>query len=1129
MPSSKDDTFNLIQDSKKILSCFEAILQLPNGASALKAFHEKDKMKKKTFSNFILKNHTEFDEDVLPHLKVKLNVVKYNWKKEPILIYDNRFLKIVKPEWPELCWILDKNDNIVKRGDFNLCPRFSVKSSVSNLPREQDLFELLPVKSKFKNPTNLKEVKKIIKKYNLEDCTIVWYHWRITNVSNRFGEVWLQPPPNKRTTLDIEAFLKPDYSIGFRGSTKYLDDLDPIKKSAKEIERESEITLDPPEPLNEFQRNCSASVSVCLTGLNEFFNLSALSLEEWKNTSFSLGKTIAVLWIDLDTEGRARFATYKDFEREFQIELIHQKDWKKLFEVMFEQREKIKEKLSSILQPAVNYLKKCAQNINSPFKRCLSNLETCISNSKVLVYGNDHVMHSVKLQFTHFMFCRKPKGFRGVTLNPDSRNNLVMLKSSEMTIYNFSNYLELEKNLDNFLPPPVISGSIKYLQNQKPQANQQSTYSYVKNRGLQQSQQLFEAWQTFGKMFVDQFQYDIFSLPFLNLPGLSYKAVWTFYTRSGGWYHHGLEKTKPFDKDLLRQHCHGGFSYSAKLKRDAGDLLEENSEERCRNIQGCDIRSSYGYACSELSAVKGFCTSYKCTKENNTLTRCDPVARFKNFEFLSVFYTIHHLETKLEVNIKTVYSNFSQFGIFYVKNFPLDLAIVTTEGNLRLFNMDGAYAHGCREGCPDLRSYVRNKSRRELEDDSQKRDDFIRDWCKEINAKANNENHCTYSIKTNCHDPPYFRKNLDNYFKIFPVLSSLVSHYFYSQEITLDELFFCSDDLTFICLAEGYVPQIELNPLFILSNKNNNWNRAGSTLKNEPLFFTRDYLNWLVREFNFRVTKVHKVWIYKKCKVFNLVFKQMIEKRALSSTSNSQKQHLKNVVNFCAGYLGLNEQKNKTVTKVRLVTQLGKDFDIFNTEVIPQDSIENVSYKILRKTIIKKKGRASVNAALPLYCLITEFGKMRLSQVMCFYERFLVPKKFKFVYSQIDNLILILSTETIEQATKPGLKKKFLAVQSTLFGLSPGQLKEEFEFISSDRWRFVSGMPQNYAILAENNTGIHKNNGLNCISSEKSYSASCDILNKMKVFVQQERRVDKMCNTETVTKTLCYSRHLTSQ
>ena len=1073
-----------------------------------------------SFSKYILKFQKDFDTDILPLLKVKLNIVKLNSRNKIVLIYDNRFLSFVEPGWPEICWILNKREKIIKEGNFSICVPFSEASTVANLPPEESLCDLLSGSQtlKFKNPNNFKETLKIIKRNKLEAGTLFSYFWKIVQKNKRMGQAWIRPLNGQPAKLEVEAFLKPDYTVGFRRSTKYLDTpLLPSKKEKKEREKKQDTSLPP----DEFQKNCSSSVSSAAFGLNLLFDISALTLEQFQTLSVGLGDTAAVLWIDLDSDSKARFATYKDSQLEQQIELATQKDWKRLFDLIYKQREKILQEKTSILDPAVSYLKQVTKEEGgNAFKKCLNNLNACIKNSKLLVYSkDDSVLHSLKTQFCYYLVQKKKKGFRGITLNGDSTNNLTTLKTADLTIFNFFNYFELEENSTDFLPPPTISGD-RRLQRQPAQANQQSTLAYVKRRGTVQARQLLLAWRAFGKMFLQQFGFDIFSVPLSSLSNLSFKSVWRLYTRLGGFYQHGLETAKEFDQDMLRSHCHGGFSFSALVKREVGEPLIENPSEECKNIQGCDIRSSYGFACSQMSAVKGFCTSYKWSEEASCLVRCDRFARFKSFEFQSVFFTIHQLETRFKVNIKTIYSNFHQSGIFSVKNYPLDLTVVTEEGHLLLFNMDGDYAHGCRAGCPDLRSYVRNKERRELEIASQERDDYIRAWCSKMNAALNNDSFCNYFVKTNCHDSAYGKSNLARSFQSEPVLSNLISHSFQSNKLTLDDVLFCSEDLTFLAVVEGFVPDSAQNPLLV-RDENRSWNRSSRTPEG-GVFITRDYLKWMINQLNFRVTNIPKVWIYKKCNLFNDIFRGLIDKRALDETSLGEKEFLKKVVNFCSGYFGLNENKSGGFVSHRLVTNVGENYDICSSSIQQLDPIEKVNFAIIRKTGSQRKRRKNFNSALQLYCLITEFGKMTLSKAMCHFEKCLSKEKFSFVYSHIDNLVMILSVDKIEEAVRPHLKTLFEETQKKLFGTRPGQLKKEFEYVSADGWRFVTGMVQNFALLTNNDPGIHKSSGWKEVSSEASYENSCKILKKEQVFIQQKRRVDKMFSLETVTKMFCY-------
>ena len=689
------------------------------------------------------------------------------------------------------------------------------------------------------------------------------------------------------------------------------------------------------------------------------------------------------------------------------------------------------------------------------------------------------------------------------------------------------------------LPAPELNSSIKTLKHQLNQSDL-TALKHCQMRGKMETQKVWLAWQNLGQMFMEEFFFELFSQPFQSLSSLSYKAVWKKYTHEGSHYHHGLEKTKLFDEDLLRSHCHGGFSFSAQLKADCNDPILDDDENRNRSIRGLDIKSSYGYACSQLTAIKGFATSYK-KMDNGKFEKCDNFARFKSFEFLSTFYTIYQREcsssSSSSSNIKTIYSNYSQFGFMTIKKYPLDLVIVTEDGHIEMINFDGFYAHGCRlrcdddkYSCPSLKQFVGKKSRQELEKESQQRDDTIAEWVTSLNTKMGKKM-CSYHVFNDCHHQEYQKKNLLQFFEKTTTLTPLISHYFLSYEISQDDILFCNQELTFIAIVEGFVPPSPYSskPLLILENKV--WSRSNSTKTNQGIIMTRDYLTWLIKEHNFHVVCIHKVIFYKKCKVFNDIFKTLIEKRALPETSEGKKQLLKNIVNFCSGFFGYNYLKHSRYSKVRIIRfkGLSKNFQPGYAYIEScGEPIEGYDFIILSKQFQKanQTKRKPSQTPIPLYCLITEFGKLRLSQIMCFFEKYLMPSKYKFVYSQIDNLIIITSTDTLDEAVYPHLKETYLREKCKFFNSGqPGMLTEEFFFSHSQNWKFVTGMPQNYAIKSCD-SNLHKNNALSNITSINSYDASCAILKRQTFTIPQERRVHKLFNTSTVVKNFVLSGHL---
>jgi hypothetical protein len=157
-------------------------------------------------------------------------------------------------------------------------------------------------------------------------------------------------------------------------------------------------------------------------------------------------------------------------------------------------------------------------------------------------------------------------------------------------------------------------------------------------------------------------------------------------------------------------------------------------------------------------------------------------------------------------------------------------------------------------------------------------------------------------------------------------------------------------------------------------------------------------------------------------------------------------------------------------------------------------------------------------SALPIYICITEWGKKRLSEVFCYFEKYLMPEKFRILYSNVDNVILCLSTNQLEEAVNPKYLEKFLSLKSSFFSKAePGHLKEEFVMHPESEWKFVSGLTHNYAILTNNkNIGVHKNSALKHVDTQQAYNVSLSILNHEKISVPQVRRTCKMAHLDTI-------------
>jgi hypothetical protein len=118
------------------------------------------------------------------------------------------------------------------------------------------------------------------------------------------------------------------------------------------------------------------------------------------------------------------------------------------------------------------------------------------------------------------------------------------------------------------------------------------------------------------------------------------------------------------------------------------------------------------------------------------------------------------------------------------------LAAVLENGTILLFQFDGAYAHGCREGCPLFSSFVRGRKRSELEADTDKRDSVINLWVKETNEL--NIIQASYSVLNDCHSHNYQKKQLQHAIYSIPMLAKLTDSYPAAKTCTKDDVLFSS-------------------------------------------------------------------------------------------------------------------------------------------------------------------------------------------------------------------------------------------------------------------------------------------------------------------------------------------------
>ena len=389
------------------------------------------------------------------------------------------------------------------------------------------------------------------------------------------------------------------------------------------------------------------------------------------------------------------------------------------------------------------------------------------------------------------------------------------------------------------------------------------------------------------------------------------------------------------------------------------------------------------------------------------------------------------------------------------------------------------------------------------------------EWCSFINDQMKCIDFATYTIKTDCHDADYTVKTMKRHFYATPHLAPLISNYYTDPEISIDQILNCPNDVTFIAVLDGYAEKnADLKPLF-LQNEKRKWDRHSDTP--QSMLLTKDYCNFLIKNFNFQITSVQSIFFYKVCPLFNTIYQNLVHQRTDPYITANKKQLLKNIVNYSAGFFGFNQNKKMTQSH-RIVSEVTTCFDMTKHSIQYLGDVQDTCYLI--KTTCRyfdsetTKQKACVSP-LALYVTIVEFGKLRMAEILTFFDYYLLPENYRHLYSNIDNVIIALSTPTLESSVKPHLVQQFdIEKHKFLHPTLPGHLKVEFQFFQENEWKFISPMMQNHAIITKESTaGTHKNSSIRYASTQQAYNYSLKLLQRHQISVPQTRRVNKLLNT----------------
>ena len=1091
--------------------CLDALRLLPRGEEMIGQLkEEKCSIEHHTFLH-VLKTNPLLFVKIQSLFYFRFFVLQRDKSRHWNLKYDGRHLKHLDESMPLEIWFLDDHGLLLeKKHSFNEIPRLH-SQNYRQMSKAIPLWQLLGLPEAYPDPISFTETVEFLMNHDMQNDVDVnfilapGYGHRMHN--------WNTCQAPKKS---IAVFTNRNGSLGF--SMMLLSKRRGRKGSSKQT---GKVTTVEHQIDSERQANRSSAVSVQLTGLNLALNLGCISNEQFCYLSTELGKCYLGMWMEFDDKFFVRFVSIYGSKMLLQTEIRDEQCWEKVFEIFEKQKEILKKRKENLLLPLLQKLEILSQNTSSFYKKCKFQLEMCIKCLKVIVFSpDDTALHGVKLPFANYLKKKHGKKFHGLTLNGDAKNDLVLIKYTDIAIFNLNIYLNSDVVPSDSLPAPSLRNDIKDFHNHLKNGSM-TVWRQSQKRGQQIAPCLLKTWILIGQFFMHQFQFDIFSILSMSLSKLSYETIWTKYARQGGIFHHALEKTKMAYEKTLRSFSNGGFSYSARDQLKVGDPIHGTHGNLAQTLIEIDLISSYGYAGSHISVPKGFCTGFINDGYGNLICS-EPFQRYNSFEFLSVYFTLWVLVNE-NVNIKTVYSNFHQHGVFNIGNYPIDLVVITHSGSIIMYQFDGDYAHGCKHGCKILSSYIHGKKKEDLEMQTDERDQYLLTWANNVNSFR--PGLVKYIVKTNCHDKDYNMSSLLEAFQKVKVLNDLTKNYIKKKMISFDDVLLCSNDLVYIMIAEGFIPTTSPAhdpPKALLLLQQKKWTRQYST-SGQPMMFTKDYADWLVKTFNFQFTTIHKVFFYKKCNLLNSIFKDLTLLRMTPNLLPSTKQLIKMVINYTAGYFGLN-QNGKTTAKYKIVSNISRrKFNIVNHKLDPINGSFDHDFYV--KTIYKpasNQHRMSLTG-VPIFCCIVEFGKLRMSQILCLFETCLSPLSYRHLYTNVDNVVFVLSCSSLNEAVQPQMQAIFENEKNNFFLVNtPGHLKEEFKIEAHQNWKFVTAAIMNYVIIADS-FSVQKNCALNGLSFTDAYNASLALLNNQKLVVNQKRRVNKIANKDVHTMTMTFN------
>ena len=976
--------------------------------------------------------------------------------------------------------------------------------------------------------------------------------------SKRYGN---QLSPN---IFYLEIICDTQYQLAFRHKDpRHPKELTKNRRDQIEFEKWEEImNMRFPNSLKDaVNRSCSVSTPLPVLSLAE--TLGIINEKEAETISKNISTTILALSCQYDVEKHLRYVYFQCKKKSFGLEincfdkasdpynkfkLEAYEKMNQFFQSLYETIDNLVKLRENILGFVLKRLESYPLTTKSHYGSCYKQFQQVIAKQLVLLYcENDETLQKLKFFIAHYIETTRTSKKNRVLLKLKRDNTIIGIVANNTTFFNIKEWVNCPFNdfYGTLDPSPCLICHTKL--------KTQSHLAQVKKRSKWLAQGPLTVYQKIRQYIYDTFQMDPFIKgQYKSLSMAGYELTLIKSTQMYGPLEQGIEKTKAFYHDLYRASSKGGIMISSFQELKVNQPLNNTGGQTAKSLYHYDLNSAYGYSASTCHLPNGFAVGYvkpfltvpppdsfygvdkdydwnldqlktpNSPKIAVKRIKIDPLQRqdkyrHQTFEFQAVYTTIFRLMEK-NFNIKAVFHNFSTNGIFYINKYPLDLAVMCTDGKLLAFNFDGQYYHGCTI-CKPLKKYVNGLNMKDICLKTKQRDVTILEFCSQ-------HPNAIYQTFTDCHDSLYKKQNLHSQMMSEPKLKKLINNYpnnaFFNKNSFIDYVRDNrhNDEYTFI----SWIHATTLDSLLIVrrDSKPTRDELTNFTPDNTHLIMTRQYLEFLLDTGNLVVKDVDAVIFYQTRKKLNVVFEKLVLQRYATKDLHLN-CFMKCFINLSCGQYGRNTQLRLNVA---ITSTIPKNYKLYKHQIdfnLLQCS-ENVAehnYFHLKTICTPCPRRPQCKVPLPWFVCIIEHSKLRLIQCLNFLTEHLGKNNLKLIYSNVDNLVIALSGNTLTETILPGKEWSFITnVENFIYHEKlAGKLKQEFCYYPEDDWKLVTARTQHLIVISKDQH-ILKTSGINFSSEEEAYQTGLNMLKGVKTQIIQERRVNRILGIEKRTQTL---------